>query len=68
MGIASGLASVFMTGYEIIEGKKNIIGEGGLDLIMTGAGYIPPYGWVVSGAYFLGKYGMEELNIDFWNK
>jgi hypothetical protein len=29
---------------------------------------IPPYGWVVSGAYFLGKYGMEELNIDFWNK
>ena len=28
---------------------------------------IPPYGWVVSGAYFLGKYGMEELNIDFWN-
>lgn len=68
VGIASGLASVFMTGYEIIEGKKNIIGEGGLDLIMTGAGYIPPYGWVVSGAYFLGKYGMEELNIDFWNK
>ena len=52
----------------MIEGKKNIIGEGGLDLIMTGAGYIPPYGWVVSGAYFLGKYGMEELNIDFWNK
>jgi cell well associated rhsD protein len=68
VGIASGLASVFMTGYEIIEGKKNIIGEGGLDLIMTGAGYIPPYGWIVSGAYFLGKYGMEELNIDFWNK
>ena len=68
VGIVSGLASVVMTGYEMIEGKKNIIGEGGLDLIMTGAGYIPPYGWVVSGAYFLGKYGMEELNIDFWNK
>ena len=68
VGIASGFISVGMTIYEIYEKKKNIIGEGGLDLIMTGAGYIPPYGWVVSGAYFLGKYGMEELNIDFWNK
>ena len=68
VGIASGLASIGMTIYEMIEKKKNFIGEGGLDLIMTGAGYIPPYGWVVSGAYFLGKYGMEELNIDFWNK
>ena len=68
VGIVSGLASAVMTIYEMHEGKKNIIGEGGLDLIMTGAGYIPPYGWVVSGAYFLGKYGMEELNIDFWNK
>ena len=68
VSIASGLISVGMTGYEIYEKKKNIIGEGGLDLIMTGAGFIPPYGWVVSGAYFLGKYGMEELNIDFWNK
>ena len=68
VSIASGLISVGMTGYEIYEKKKNIIGEGGLDLIMTGVGYISPYGWVVSGAYFLGKYGMEELNIDFWNK
>ena len=68
VGIASGFISVGMTIYEIYEKKKNIIGEGGLDLIMTGAGYIPPYGWVVSGAYFLGKYGMEEFNIDFWNK
>lgn len=68
VGRISGAVSVGMTIYEMIEKKKNIIGEGGLDLIMTGAGYIPPYGWVVSGAYFLGKYGMEELNIDFWNK
>ena len=68
VGIVSGLASAVMTIYEMHEGKKNIIGEGGLDLIMTGVGYISPYGWVVSGAYFLGKYGMEELNIDFWNK
>ena len=68
MGIVSGLASAGMTIYEMHEGRKNIIGEGGLDLIMTGVGYISPYGWVVSGAYFLGKYGMEELNIDFWNK
>jgi RHS repeat-associated core domain protein len=68
VGRISGAVSIGMTGYEIYEKKKNIIGEGGLDLIMTGAGFIPPYGWVVSGAYFLGKYGMEELNIDFWNK
>ena len=68
VGRISGAVSVGMTIYEMIEKKKNIIGEGGLDLIMTGAGYIPPYGWVVSGAYFLGKYGMEELNIVFWNK
>ena len=68
VGRISGALSVGMTIYEMIEKKKNIIGEGGLDLIMTGAGFIPPYGWVVSGAYFLGKYGMEELNIDFWNK
>ena len=68
VGRISAALSVGMTIYEMIEKKKNIIGEGGLDLIMTGAGFIPPYGWVVSGAYFLGKYGMEELNIDFWNK
>ena len=53
MGRISGAVSIGMTGYEIYEKKKNIIGEGGLDLIMTGAGFIPPYGWVVSGAYFL---------------
>ena len=68
VSIASGVISAYMTLKEIRAKKKNFIGEGGLDLIMTGVGYIPPYGWVVSGAYFLGKYGMEELNIDFWNK
>lgn len=68
VSIASGFISAYMTLKEIRAKKKNFIGEGGLDLIMTGAGYIPPYGWVVSGAYFLGKYGLEEFDMDFWNK
>lgn len=59
--------SVFMTGMEIYQGKKNIVGEGGLDLIMTGAGFIPGYGWIISGTYFLVKYGMEKNQWDFWN-
>ena len=59
---ASPLASTAMW-----QGKKNIIGEGGLDIIMTGVGFVPGYGWAISTTYFLGKYAMEELDMDFWN-
>ena len=47
------------TGKEILYGEKDIIGEGGIDLIMTGVGFVGPYGWVFSCAYFLGKYALE---------
>ncbi len=30
---------------------------------MTGAGFIPGYGWAISGAYFLGKYGLEKNQL-----
>ena len=43
------------TGKEILYGEKDIIGEGGIDLIMTGVGFVGPYGWVFSSAYFLNK-------------
>ena len=67
LGVTTGGISVFLTGKEIFQGKKNIIGEGGLDLIMTGAGFVPGYGWIISGSYFLVKYGMEMNQWDFWN-
>ena len=54
--------------YEIYDDQKNIIGEGGLDLIMTGVGFIPGYGWAISSAYFLGKSALENNNLDFWNE
>ena len=68
LGAASGLASGFMTAVEISQDQKNIIGEGGLDLIMIGVGFIPGYGWAISSAYFLGKIALEYNDMDFWNK
>ena len=68
LGFASGLLSLGMTIYEIQDDQKNIIGGGGLDLIMTGVGFIPTYGWAISSAYFLGKSALEENDLDFWNK
>ena len=68
LGAASGILSLSMTGIEIYEGQKNIIGEGGLDLIMTSVGFIPTYGWVISSVYFLGKIALEENDLDFWNE
>ena len=50
------------------DGQKNIIGEGGLDLIMIGVGFIPTYGWAISSAYFLEKSALENNNLDFWNE
>lgn len=41
---------------------------GGLDLIMTGVGFYGPYGWLISGGYFIGKYVLEDNNLDFWKK
>ena len=60
--------SLGMTLYEISVGQKNVIGEGGLDLIMIGVGTIPTYGWAISCGYFLGKSALESYNMDFWNK
>lgn len=57
-----------MTAVEISQDQKNIIGEGGLDLIMIGVGFIPGYGWAISSAYFLGKIALEYNDMDFWNK
>ena len=63
LGIASSIASFGMTGYEIVKGQKKILGEGGLDLIMTGVGFIPAYGWAISSAYFIGKSTLKSWAI-----
>ena len=59
LGYGTGILSGIITGKEILYGEKDIIGEGGIDLIMTGVGFVGPYGWVFSCAYFLGKYALE---------
>ena len=68
MGKITTGVSLGMTLYEISDGQKNVIGEGGLDLIMIGVGTIPTYGWAISCGYFLGKSAIESYNMDFWNK
>lgn len=68
LGSVTGVVSFVMTADEISDGQKNLIGEGGLDLIMTGVGFIPGYGWAISSAYFLGKSALEYKDLDFWNK
>ena len=67
-GAIIGAAGMAMTTAEIISGKKQLIGEGGLDLIMGGVGFIPGGGWIASGLYFGGKYVLQETGNDFWNK
>ena len=37
-------------------------------LIMGGVGFIPGWGWAISGAYFGGKYILQATGNDFWNK
>jgi len=66
-GVGLGVVGIGMSAYEIGTGQKNLIGEGGLDLIMGGVGFIPGGGWIVSGAYFGGKALMETTGNDFWN-
>jgi len=67
-GVALGVVGVGLTVYDISTGQKNLIGEGGLDLIMGGVGFIPGGGWIVSGAYFGGKALLETTGNDFWNQ
>jgi len=67
-GVATGLAGMGMTGYEIYTGQKEFIGEGGMDLIMGGVAFIPGGGWIISGVYFGGKLLLESTGNDFWNE
>lgn len=67
-GAATGVLGLGMTGYEIYTGQKSFVGEGGIDLIMGGVAFIPGGGWVVSGAYFGGKFLLEYTGNDFWNE
>jgi hypothetical protein len=67
-GAVLGGVGIVMTGVEIYNGNKSLIGEGGLDLIMGGVGFIPGWGWAASGLYFGGKYILQATGNDFWNK
>lgn len=67
-GAVTGVGGIGITAFEIGTGQKNLIGEGGLDLIMGGVAFIPGGGWVVSGLYFGGKILLEHAGYDFWNK
>ena len=66
LGYATGWLGIGMTLHEILEGKKEWLGEGGLDLAMGLVGFIPGYGWIVSGAYFGGKMILEVTDNKFW--
>lgn len=68
LGWTGGFVSGGMITIEMIQGQKNIIGEGGLDLLMTGVGFVPGYGWAISSTYFIGKGVLEYYDLDFWNK
>ena len=67
-GAALSAAGVVITTAEILNGNKKLVGEGGLDLVMGGIGFVPGWGWAVSGLYFGGKYILQETGNDFWNK
>ncbi|MCR5248474.1 MAG: RHS repeat-associated core domain-containing protein [Paludibacteraceae bacterium] len=62
----TGAAGMAMTGIEILNGQKNFFGEGGLDLVIGVVGFIPGWGWAVSGAYFGGKMILEATGNKFW--
>lgn len=38
----------------------------GLDCIMTGVAFIPPFGWVVSGIYGIAGGALDVAGIDWW--
>jgi hypothetical protein len=67
-GTALGVGGLLVTFIEIRTGDKKLIGEGGLDLIMGGVGFIPVWGWAASGTYWIGKFALEQTGNDFWNK
>ncbi len=67
-GAALGVVGAGMTIMEITSGQKNLVGEGGLDLVMGAVGFIPGWGWAASGLYFGGKYLLQATGNDFWNK
>lgn len=62
-----GGSGIGITVWEIGSGQKNLIGEGGLDLIMGSIGFTG-WGAPISLIYFGGKYILQETNNDFWNK
>ena len=62
----TGGIGMYMTYREIQAGQKNWIGEGGLDMFMGVVGFIPGWGWAVSGVYFGGKMILEATNNKFW--
>ncbi len=66
-GKVVGVVGVGVTVWEIASGKKNLIGEGGLDLVMGGIGFTG-WGAPVSLIYFGGKLALEATGNDFWNK
>jgi RHS repeat-associated protein len=55
-----------VTIYEIRTGQKNLIGEGGLDLIMGTIGFTG-WGAPISLIYFGGKWALQTTGNDFWN-
>jgi RHS repeat-associated protein len=67
LGKIVGGVGIGVTIWEINSGKKNLIGEGGLDLIMGGIG-LTGWGTPISLIYFGGKLILEESGNDFWNK
>jgi hypothetical protein len=62
MNVAGGGLSIYL----YVEGE---IGEGELvaDLVFSAIAFVPPYGWVVSGIYFMGKEATKEA-IRFANR
>ncbi|WP_265429944.1 RHS repeat protein [Chryseobacterium sp. YIM B08800] len=66
-GKVVGGIGVGITVWEIASGRKNLVGEGGLDLIMGGIGFTG-WGAPVSLIYFGGKLVLEQTGNDFWNK
>ncbi|WP_148038939.1 hypothetical protein [Proteiniphilum sp. X52] len=67
-GNTLGLIGVGMTFLEIKEGHKELVGEGGVDLIMGFVGFVPGWGWAAAGIYFGGKFLLEATGNDFWNE
>ncbi|MCQ2208955.1 MAG: hypothetical protein MJZ34_01560 [Paludibacteraceae bacterium] len=66
LGRFTGAVGLGMTYLEIRRGEKEWLGEGGLDFAMGLVGFIPGYGWLVSGTYFGTKMILEYSGNKFW--